>query len=88
MVWSGDTRRSVLKTNRIEEKAKNYQNYAADIIMPAPTLNFNPGLRDELTRLIPVELRMMEKEFAAEYERQLNKRGRTNQETTTYRAAA
>lgn len=88
LVWSGRTRESATRTKTIETVARNYKNYEARVIMPAPALNFQPVLREELTRLHPQEIKMMEKEFAAEFERQLNNLGHTNKKTKTYRAAA
>ena len=88
LVWSGRTRESALNNNRIEAIAKNYKLYRSEVIMPTPALNFQPELRDELTALSSVEIRMLQREFGEEYERQLNKRGRTKKTTKTYRAAA
>jgi len=88
LVFTGRTRESATQNNRIEAKASNYKSYYANITMPAPALNFLPHLRDELTRIHPQEARAMERLFGKEYEKQLNKRGRTNKKTKTYKAAA
>ena len=88
LVWSGRTRESAIRNNRIEVSATNYKLYRSEVIMPTPALNFQPELRDELTTLNPVEIRMMQRAFGTEYKRQLNKRGRTKKTTKTYRAAA
>ena len=84
--FTGRTRESAKRKMKIEVKAPNYKRYVAHVILPTPALNFVPGLQDELRRLIPQEIRAMEKTFGVEFERQLRKRGRTGAVTKTYKA--
>lgn len=85
-VWSGRSRASATSTRKFEAVAPNYTTYEGRAIINAPAINFVERGYEELTRTTPDEDAAMRDVFLAEYERQLNSRGRT--QTTTFKAAA
>lgn len=85
LVYSGRSRNAAQQQN-IKAVATSFERYRADVIINAPAFNFGIGkridMRDEVTRITPLENRTLEIEFARVWEETLKSRGLSATKTT------